>query len=160
MSLSAYEKKRLANIKRNQGVLDQLGLVCRPATDAQKPKAKRSRVDPDRAAALELTARRSSRLSGRPAQSYKEDPIELRNKRPRVWGGSDDDYEYDAAAEQSGEGEVGRREKKEISSKAKAQPAGDPRSSKFAYCDIARMDREQVRPPLIRGSYSFEDLSR
>ena len=149
--LSEYELQRLENIKRNQGVLDQLGLASSPAPTARKPKAKRARQDPERLAALELISRRSSRLSNQPAPSYKEDSVDLRSKRPRVVGGSDDDQEYAGVDgslppdEEDGQAEGGASSHEAKAKPARAAPAGDPKSSKFATCDIAHMDREQVR---------------
>lgn len=71
--LSAYELERLENIRRNQRVLEALGLV---RSDAElheelrskgKPKAKKQREDPESADGIRAAVRRSQRLAGVPA---------------------------------------------------------------------------------------------
>mmetsp|Transcript_26791 Transcript_26791/g.85991 ORF Transcript_26791/g.85991 Transcript_26791/m.85991 type:complete len:204 (+) Transcript_26791:150-761(+) len=72
--LSDYEKERLANIARNQKVLESLGLVRRDAElhesirTKEAPKKKR-KVDPESAEAVRAAVRRSARLAGAPASS-------------------------------------------------------------------------------------------
>ena len=72
--LSDYEKERLANIARNQKVLESLGLVRRDAElhesirSKEAPKKKR-KVDPESAEAVRAAVRRSARLAGAPASS-------------------------------------------------------------------------------------------
>ncbi|EOD06670.1 hypothetical protein EMIHUDRAFT_460090 [Emiliania huxleyi CCMP1516] len=70
--LSDYEKERLANIARNQKVLESLGLVRRDAElhesirSKEAPKKKR-KADPESADAVRAAVRRSARLAGAPA---------------------------------------------------------------------------------------------
>ena len=70
--LSDYEKERLANIARNQKVLESLGLVRRDAElhesirSKEAPKKKR-KIDPESADAVRAAVRRSARLAGAPA---------------------------------------------------------------------------------------------
>ena len=72
--LSDYEKERLANIARNQKVLESLGLVRRDAElhesirSKEAPKKKR-KIDPESAEAVRAAVRRSARLAGAPASS-------------------------------------------------------------------------------------------
>ena len=66
--LSDYEKERLANIARNQKVLESLGLVRRDAElhesirSKEAPKKKR-KIDPESADAVRAAVRRSARDS-------------------------------------------------------------------------------------------------
>ena len=79
--LSEYEKVRLANIARNQRVLEALGLVSadieqhqaiRGGSDASKNK--RQKLAPNREEDLRAAVRRSQRLAGLPADECAASP--------------------------------------------------------------------------------------
>ena len=70
-ALCDYEKQRLENIKRNQAVLEALGLVQSDAIKHDElrnaPKAKKQKADPNGPEAQRAAVRRSMRLAGVPA---------------------------------------------------------------------------------------------
>ena len=76
-ALSEYELQRLENIRRNQKVLESLGLVSRDAElhqDMRKcdPRAKKQKAAPATEGGAEdarAAVRRSHRLAGRPAEA-------------------------------------------------------------------------------------------
>ena len=73
-ALSEYELQRLENIRRNQKVLESLGLVSRDAElhqDMRKcdPRAKKQKATEGGAEDARAAVRRSHRLAGRPAEA-------------------------------------------------------------------------------------------
>lgn len=76
-SLSAYERQRLENMRRNQAYLFSLGLVDRPSL-APPPPPRQPRV-PKRDRPPVKPTRRSDRQASRPAMY---EPEEIRERRP------------------------------------------------------------------------------
>jgi hypothetical protein len=137
--LSDYEKRRLANIARNQRVLGNFGIdaaAVRKAVPAAKPRARR----PVRAPVEGW--RRSSRLEGVDRADYKEPSSSVPWAAPLDAAEDLSDLTFDpgeAATDDDGEGARPPAAKKQ---RVAVESEGAPNSIKNLNACLGRLDRE------------------
>jgi len=142
--LSDYEKRRLANIARNQRVLGNLGIdaaAVRKAAPAAKPRARRPVHAPVEG------WRRSSRLEGVDRADYKEPSSSVPWAAPSDAAEDLSDLTFDpgeAATDDDGEGGGGASARPPVAKKQRVavESEGAPNSIKNLNACLDRLDRE------------------